>query len=460
MYELEINVKNYIWLLNFCTELSGELIESESTSDIHRELSRYSESLQEILEIQLKRNLVYDKLNESHLVLLIDLCKEMNKMNLFEASFKMAIVYPSIERIYQETGGNFESFLEKSFAFINDLKRKLNVLPIKSDFFIKSVLAPIISWIIERYSHVFIPDPVKEFKNNFEKGLEFIYKIENEFFEFEDEIVLFRSQTAWINFMKKWALHQYFQIVSKQAYNTIETCLRNRSGSASATAYKVEVFEPTLVVIESLKQIWKEDVILKPLIPKFLKLTIQIFRRFIHFCTEDSTEFVDPKMFLISSLQKQFNLKHFIEENGLEEQLKKYLDPLIEGENITSSIMDQLKLESEESLKKSRANMIPGIEKLYDQLLLKREDVKNLRLDTFKLIQEAGVHVGDVHSVLQQILLKFNRTIFKLIDEKRLNPKEYPEILKKMKEIEGEAKELGYENLGDEEFWLEIKAVL
>ena len=130
---MEINVKNYIWLLSFCTELSGELIESESTSDIHKELSRYSESLQEILEIQLKRTLGLgiDKLSES--TLLINLCKEMNKMNLFEASFKLTIVYPSIERIYQETFGNFTIFLGKSFKFLIELKSKSNILKVKKN---------------------------------------------------------------------------------------------------------------------------------------------------------------------------------------------------------------------------------------------------------------------------------------------------------------------------------------
>ena len=53
IYELEISVMNYSWLLNFTTEFSNELLESES--DIHNELSHYNERLQEILEIHLKR---------------------------------------------------------------------------------------------------------------------------------------------------------------------------------------------------------------------------------------------------------------------------------------------------------------------------------------------------------------------------------------------------------------------
>ena len=445
------------------------MVESESTSDIHRELSRHSESLQEILEIQLKRTLGSGLNKSPELLLLIRLCKELNKMNLFEASFKMTIVYPSIEKIIQESSGNFESFLQNSFCFIKELRTKVNVLQLKNDFMTKTILAPIIYWITEKFSTVFIPSNLAEFKSNFEKGLKFVSEIENEFFEYEDELVLFRNQPAWINFMKKWALHQYYQTITKETILNIENCLRHQAIVVTVDASVV--FEPTLVVIESLKQLWKESVILKPLIPKFLKLTIQIFRRFIHFCTEaEPFVYENPKIFVISSLQKQFNLKHFMQETEIKEQLKKYLDPLDDqenGSNMTCQIFDQLKLECEESLKKSRAALIPGVEGLYDQLLFKREDVKNLQLDALKLLKEEIQNSGSdsvpedpeiIKTILQQILLKFNRTIFKLIDEKRLKARD--DILQKMKEIEGEAKELGYENLANEEFWLEIKAAI
>lgn len=252
--------------------------------------------------------------------------------------------------------------------------------------------------------------------------------------------------------------------------SNIETSLHQQKMTTSVTTDNV--FEPTLVVIESLKQLWSDEIVLKPLIPKFLKLTIQIFRRFIHFCTEDDPfAYENPKMFLVSSLEKQFNLKYFITpigtESGIDEELKKYLDPLEDGDAITSQIMNQLRFECEESLKKSRGNLIPGIEKLYDRLLLTREDVNNLQLDTLKLLKQElkdddNVHDTDdiVNTILQQILLKFNRTIFKLIDEKRLLNRGENKILSKMKEIEIEAKELGNFNLENEEFWLEIKAAL
>lgn len=478
IYELEINVKNYSWLLSFCNELSGELVESESTSDIHSELSGYSESLQEIIEIQLKRTLGFglDKLLPESL-LLLKMCREMNKMNLFEATFKMAIVYPSIENIYKETCENFQVFLRDSFVFIKELRGKLSVLQLKNDFLIKTILVPTISWITEKFPNVFIPTEgnLKEFKRNFENGLDFVSAIENEFFEYEDEIILFRNQAVWINFMKKWALHQYYQIITRKIMSKIETSLQEQRKNISASTGSKEVFKSTLVVIESLKLLWSDEIVLRPLIPKFLKMTIQIFRRFIHFCTEeDPFAYENPKLFLVSSLEKQFNLKHFMTEigagAGLEEELKKYLDPAI-----TLQIMNQFKFECEESLKKSRGNLIPGIEKLYDRLLLKREDVNNLQLDALRLLkQEQEIISAEDYSdsvdpdhvittILQGILLKFNRAIFKLIDEKRLNGGE-KEILKKMKEVEAEveAGELGgnYFKLENEEFWLEIKAAL
>ena len=45
--------------------------------------------------------------------------------------------------------------------------------------------------------------------------------------------------------------------------------------------------------------------------------------------------------------------------------------------------MEQLKLESEESLKKSRDNMIPSIEKLYDQLFTEKGRCKEFTIGYF-----------------------------------------------------------------------------
>jgi hypothetical protein len=119
-----------------------------------------------------------------------------------------------------------------------------------------------------------------------------------------------------------------------------------------------------------------------------------------------------------------------------------------------------LKEEAEISLKRSQANLISDLEKLYDQLLLQREEIQSINLEALLILKQVQSAPYDLNQLIQQILLKFNRVIFKLIDEKRIKRTQYPEILKKMEELEKESVELGYAELINEEFWLEIKAAI
>lgn len=471
IYELEISVKRYNWLLKFTTDFSTDLIES----DIHRELSQYNEILQEIIEINMERLLKSSSsssFNGQEIHLLLELCGEMHKLNLFEASFKLSIVYVALESFLQGcvcfkgSPLNFKSFIDKIREFLFKLKLTWSGIvnefyEEESNFWSRTVLAPILGWIAERCSSVFNPIDLDEFKGNFEKGLKFVSDVENEFFVYEDELIFFRSQIQWINFMKKWSLHQYFQIRTRQILTPIENIFNydfKRSSSISTlTSEEPKIFEPTLIALNSLKLIWSDEVIIKPLIPKFLKVTLQVFRKFIHFCTENHLNQKNPKIFLQISIQKQFNLKQFclLIEDNLKGQFEKYLDSL--EEDLSKQIISILRNESNNSIKKSKNNLIPDIEKLFDQIM-KKEELKDLNLETLKILKNQGYTVSK--QLIQQILLKFNRIIFKLIDEKRLNSTEYPEILMKMKEIEGEANELGYSDLIKEEFWLEIKAAI
>lgn len=463
IYELEIHIKRYSWLLKFTTDFSEELMDSES--DLAAELSQFSERLQEIIEIHVKRTLMNSE-DSDNVKLLLGLCQEMNKMNLFEASFKMALVYPTLESILQSSvtfkGSplNFIQFIEQTSIFIKNLKANWSeYLRIfceeEHKFWTRTVLSPILAWIVERCSSVFNPIDLDEFKRNFEAGLKFVSDFEGEFFFYEDELLFFRSQPAWINFMKKWALHQYYQSRTKP----IITAIENVMSCGLELGKEMKIFDPTLVTINALKHIWTDDVILKPLIPKFLKFTLQTFRRFIYYCTEEASIHRNPKIFLLSTLHKQFNLERFVElvEENLMPQFQKHLDFLETG--LSEQILNKLKEEVHDSLKKSCGNLVPGIENLYDQLI-NREELKLLNLEALKLLKESKVEVAyDMHQLIQQILLKFNRIIFKLIDEKRMNIKN-AELIEKMKLIEGEADELGYPELVKEEFWLEIKAAI
>ena len=480
LYEFEICVKRYTWLLNFSTDFSEEL-ETEFDFDvIYVQIAQYSERLQEIFEIHLSRQLEKnedDEIDEISINLLLKLCQEFNKINLFEASFKLSIIYPTLDSIFSLNSLNFQQFIDQILKFIFKLKNRWNLIINhhfyfeEYKFWVRTVLTPILSWIIEKWNNIFIPIPInlEEFKGNFEKGIEFIKSLEEEFFIYEDEIIFFRSQNGWINFMKKWALHQYYQMIIKKIILPIEEKLnsedhnlkgpesRSRSISTSTSTSTLSL-SLSLFIINSLKKLWSDEIILKPLIPKYLKITLQVFRRFINSCSKETLiHYRNPKVFFLNLIQKQFNLKEFnnLIENNLKEQFKKRLNQLTE-EDLSEIILKTLKEETNISLKETNDFIIIRIEELYENV-----EILDLSLETLKLLKLSNIQVSyDLEQLIQGILLKFNRKIFKLIDEKGIKPEEYPKIIEKMKFIEGEVIELGHEKLIKEEFWLEIKAAL
>lgn len=457
-------VKNYNWILKFTTEYSIDL---EAESDLYSELSNYSERMQDILEIHLK-NIIISK-EKRDLVVLLKLCHELNKLNLFEASFKLSCVYPSLESFLSvnldgESNAsllNFKYFIGKVHEFTGKIKCEWNELlsPFYEDmskFWIRTLLSPILAWIIERCSSNFSPVPnLNEFKSNFEAGLDFVAHVETEFFTAESELLSFRSQSSWVNFMKKWSLHQYYQMRVKKIIGPIEDALRSGL-ELKALDRDVVLLDTTRIIISSLKEFWSDEVVLRPLIPKFLKVTIQVFRRFIDYSFEEAKCHRNPRIFLITSIQKQYNLEQFVVlvEAELGPSLVRHLDALEEG--LKQKILFNLKEECTATLLRMREGIIPGIEVLYDSVMGREEEIRNFNLEALKHLKDTS----SIRPLIQRILLKFNRSIFKMIDEGRLKMDDYPFYLEKMKLIEGEAKGFGYPELQDEEFWLEIKASL
>lgn len=96
--------------------------------------------------------------------------------------------------------------------------------------------------------------------------------MEGDFLRFDDELAYFRSHAAWGAFMKKWALHQYFRIRVKQLISPVENIL----SYPLDTRPEPRMLEQTMVTLNALAQLWSDGVIVKPLIPKFGKVTLQV----------------------------------------------------------------------------------------------------------------------------------------------------------------------------------------
>lgn len=459
-------------------------------------MSQFSERLQEIIEIHLKNYLssfqetIGAEKMEIEVCLLLTLCEEMKMINLFEASFKLTILYPKLEYFFDSSFDpssifNFKKFINNVLTFINLLKTNWNrninkFYKEEHKFWTRTVLGPTLAWIIEKCSNInggisiFNPINLEEFKTNFEEGLKFVSRIEEEFFKFEKELLFFRSHAAWIGFMKKWSLHQYYQIRIKQIISPIESVMINENGGVKDHDYEHEkdpqtqvLLDATLVTVNALKHLWTDDVILKPLIPKFLKITLQVFKRFIDYCTEKALNHANPKTFLIIYFKKQYNMEQFILliEQNVKPNLWKHLNNLEEQEDLCEEILIKLKKEISDSISKSNYLIINEIEKLYDQMINNETDellFTNINLEALKLLfsSESKIKMETSNQklqLIQRILLKLNRKIFKLIDENK-KEKEIIQFLGKMKEIEVEADELGYSELINEEFWIEIKS--
>jgi hypothetical protein len=462
---------NYLWTAKF-------LSESQSAIEIDfqlllGELSAFSEGLQTLLE----EKMVAELRSGQNVDLLAEMCLKLGKLSIFESCFRFVMLEEPLSQLLNDsinassdTFIDFQGFLETVFGFIQALIEKWRPLldslyeEANYKFTVRALLGPTLAWLQESLSSVFVPAPSKlpEFKVNFTAALRFVSRIEASFFEFTDEVAYFRAHSAWSSFMKKWALHQYFQLQHRQIVSPIESVLSKPLDLVNDP----KLMEQTVHCLSALKQLWSPNNLLTPLLPKVLKCSMQLMRRFLLFCREEWSSYSNPAVFTLCCLQKRFNLLQFsrlLRETVLP-VMRVALDSLEEG--LTQQPFDTFKREIEFSVKAIEDSILPGIEQIYERLLITaptRQCLEQLSFRALLLLMPASKFDfkpphEELSSSLQRILIKVNRAVFKIHDQ--LGAQNLAFFNEKMGELELEAAQLGRVNLASEEFWMEIRQTI
>ncbi len=460
---------NYLWTSKF-------LSESQNATEIDfqmlvSELSAFSEGLQTLIE----EKIILELRNEGSVDLLAELCLKLNKLSIFESCFRFITLEEPLNQLLNESFNtlshslvDFPSFLDKLFFFVQGLFQKWNPLidqlynEDRHKFAVRAILGPTLLWIQDSLSSVFVPSKLPEFKTNFTAALAFVSRIEESFFDFTDEVSYFRAHSAWSSFMKKWSLHQYFQMQLRQTINPIEAVLSKSLDIVN----EPKILEQTVNCLNALKQLWGPNYLLTPLIPKVLKTSMQLFRRFLLFCREDASAFSNPSVFSLCCLQKRFNLLQFsrLYRETVLPAMRSALDSLEKG--LSQKINDTFSHEIEVTLKGIEEAILPGIEQIYERLLIAAPTMQYLEHLSFKALLlllstskfDYAAPQEALSASLQRILIKVNRAVFKLHDQ--LGTQSLAFFIEKMDELETEAAQLGRVDLASEEFWIEIKQTI
>lgn len=469
-FELEIACITYLWTSQFLAE-NSQTAEID-TQHLLYELSTFSEGLQVLLE----EKIVSELKNGNRIDLLAKLCSKLNKLSILESCFKFVKVERQLNEMLQASVNKsnhgslveFPKFLDKVFSFLETLIQDWNPLigSLYHDagykFLVRAALGPTLAWLQDSLSSIFIPSKLAEFKINFSAALAFVSRIESTFFRFEDEVVYFRAHSAWSAFMKKWALHQYFQLQLRQTVSPIEEILTKPLEIVN----EPKLLEQTVHCLNALKQLWSPNSLITPLVPKVLKTSIQLTRRFMHFCREDASAFTNPATFSLCCLQKRFNLRQFnrLFRETVLPAMKNAIEPLEEG--LCQQLANSLNGEIEEAIGDIESALLPGIEQIYERLLITAPTKQSLEQLSFKALLVVANSGFDyraatqdaLSATLQRILIKVNRAVFKLHDQ--LGPQSLSFFAARMVDLESEAAQLGRDGLATEEFWIEIRQTI
>lgn len=431
------------------------------------ELSAYSEGLQSLLDEQLIKCLKTGK----EVSLLAKLCFKLNKLSIFESAFRFVFVDEALAQVAQAsvqpdsaTFFDFSLFLTKTLesttTLISTWKDLIAELYPKSQFKfnVRAILGPTLAWMTTNLSSIFIPSAnLAEFKTNFDAALSFVSSMESQYFEFEDEVAYFRAHSAWTSFMKKWPLHQYFQLQIKQLFQPVEAAFLKPAEITS----EPKTLEQTILAINALKQLWSPTHVITPLVPKNLKVTLQLIRRFIQYSSDPPSAFTNSEKYCLCVLIKRHNLVQFkrLFKESICGLFKTGLDRIEEG--LAEQLLEEtINKELEQAISVIDSNILNGIEQIFDHNLNSIKSLETLSFKPFLLLKHSKFNIRleseAILGSLQKTLIKINRIVLKLLDEHQ-NLSFFPA---KMEQLESEAAELGRSSLKDEEFWIEIKQEL
>ncbi|PKI53295.1 hypothetical protein CRG98_026323 [Punica granatum] len=214
-----------------------------------------------------------------------------------EEIFRTAIVTPMIQKIipHDQLGvvDGASTELESDYRLIKqsiqeDCKFLLDIASAENsglhvfDFLANSILKEVLLSIQKAKPGSFSPGRPTEFLRNYKTSLDFLAHLEG-YCPSRSAVTRFRSEAAYVEFMKQWNLGVYFSLRFQEIAGALDFALsstslvpvQNQSPDGGNLTLK-----QSLTLLDSLRSCWKEDVLILSCSDKFLRLSLQLLARY------------------------------------------------------------------------------------------------------------------------------------------------------------------------------------
>ncbi|TMW98307.1 hypothetical protein EJD97_004203 [Solanum chilense] len=215
-----------------------------------------------------------------------------------EETFRSTIVGPLIQKVIPQNpsgvvGGSSGNELEEDYVKIkkyieDDCKFLLDISSIEnsglhvSSFLANSILKEVHSAIQKGKPVVFSPGRPTVFLKNYKASLNFLAHLEG-YCPSRSEVVKFRSEAAYIEFMKQWNVGVYFSLRFQEIAGALDTTLSVAGLVPVASDQRKPqdlILKQSISLLECLRSCWRDDVLVLSCSDRFLRLSLQLMSRF------------------------------------------------------------------------------------------------------------------------------------------------------------------------------------
>ncbi|KAJ7556196.1 hypothetical protein O6H91_05G073700 [Diphasiastrum complanatum] len=189
-----------------------------------------------------------------------------------------------LEEVFQE----IQKHVQAECSFLLEIAASANSGLHVFDFLSNSILKEVHSAIQKGKPGAFSPGKPAEFLANYKSSLKFLVFLEG-YCQSQIAVVGFRSQAAYLDFMKQWNLGVYFTLRLQEIAGSLESALATSVISPIEVGRTLPkdgdlgpgfILQISATLWECLQRCWEDDVHILSASDKFLKLTSQLLSRF------------------------------------------------------------------------------------------------------------------------------------------------------------------------------------
>ncbi|KAL2934538.1 Conserved oligomeric Golgi complex subunit 2 [Bienertia sinuspersici] len=218
-----------------------------------------------------------------------------------EEIFRKTIVAPLIEKIIPHGSSGFigvasgdqledefremKRCIEKDCTFLLRISSRDNSGFHVFDFLANSILQEVQFAILKGKPGAFSPGRPTEFLRNYKSSLNFLSYLEG-YCASRYAVSKFRAEPVYVDFMKQWNLGVYFSLRFQEIAGALDSALVAPTLVVAQNSHPEDSNFPALtlkqsvILLESLRSCWGEDVLVLSCSDKFLRLSLQLLSRF------------------------------------------------------------------------------------------------------------------------------------------------------------------------------------